>query len=112
MKKKPKIALYGSNLQKLRGSFKLLLDNFYTTFQNASLPQRKILLHFLFPAGLIWDYDEWKLKTSLLKAEKAVIDQRNKEAFETLVEPYGCRSALPVATLGPFNLRYPWRNPP
>jgi len=85
-KEKIKIALYGSNIQKLRDSFKLLLDNFYTTFQNASLPQRKILLHFLFPAGLIWDYDEWSLKTSSLKAKKVVFVQRNKEAFETLVE--------------------------
>ncbi len=80
-----KIRLYSSNMQQLRDLFRGLIEDFYSTYQKATVPQRQILLHFLFPGGLIWDYDGF-FKINTVQLKKEVVEQRVKEAFGVLLE--------------------------
>lgn len=82
---KKTILHYKSHLTELLNDFKAMLDTFPLTFKNATTTQQKVLLHFLFPSGLIWEYDQG-LKINTTKANSAFIEQRRKDAFEVLVE--------------------------
>ncbi|NTU74357.1 recombinase family protein, partial [Candidatus Roizmanbacteria bacterium] len=77
--------LYKSDKNVIISRFKELIDNFYNTFISASMNERQIFLHYLFPSGLFWDY-EGNLIENLKKGKKEALEQRRNDAFNLLVQ--------------------------